>query len=344
VRIGVFGLGVVGSHLIRQLSTPLVSTPLVSSSADGVTDLVDITVVSRGPGPRPIAGVPPNALRSIQWVSAGAVPECDVGVIALPAGHHHAIAQRLIRRGSDVVSVSDAVEDVQALRRLQSEAEQRGRCIVAGAGFAPGLSCVLARHAAASFDTVTEVHVAKQGTGGPSCARQHHAALKLAAWDYRDGEWLRRPGGSGRELLWFPSPVDGVDCYRAELPDALLLQPAFPEARRISARLGATRRDRFTSRLPMLRPPHAEGGVGAIRVEVWGTQSGQPGARVFGVAARPAEAAAIAVSETLRSLRHESAWAGVRGLAEIVDPGPFLREIRRAGLNVETFEGHQDWQ
>ena len=38
----------------------------------------------------------------------------------------------------------------------------------------------------------------------------------------------------------------------------------------ISARRSARRRDRFTARLPMLSPPHQEGGIGALRVEVRG--------------------------------------------------------------------------
>ena len=35
---------------------------------------------------------------------------------------------------------------------LDTEARERGRSIVAGAAFSPGMTCVLARHAAASFD------------------------------------------------------------------------------------------------------------------------------------------------------------------------------------------------
>ena len=50
-----------------------------------------------------------------------------------------------------------------------------------GAGFAPGLTCVLAAHGAARFDQVDEIHVAKSGTGGPACARQHHRAARPRA-------------------------------------------------------------------------------------------------------------------------------------------------------------------
>src|SRR3546814_6619520 len=74
--------------------------------------------------------------------------------------------------------------------------------------------------------------------------------------------------GSGRELCWFPDPIGAEDCYRAELPDAVLLVPHFPLVDRVTARLSATRRDRITAHLPMLRKPHPEGLVGAVRVEV----------------------------------------------------------------------------
>ena len=48
------------------------------------------------------------------------------------------------------------------------------------------------------------------------------------------------------------------------------LRDVFPDAVRISARVSANRRDRLTAWLPMLSPPHREGGVGAVRVEVRG--------------------------------------------------------------------------
>src|SRR5258708_7949362 len=65
------------------------------------------------------------------------------------------------------------------------------------------------------------------GAGGPACARVRRRALGACALDWRDGTWVRRPGGSGRELAGFPDPGGGQDCYRASLPDALVLVPAF---------------------------------------------------------------------------------------------------------------------
>jgi hypothetical protein len=206
---------------------------------------------------------------------------------------------------------------------------------------APGLSCVLAAHLRGQFDRVDEVHVASVGTGGPACARRHHAALASMAVDWEDGDWRRRPGGSGRELIWFPEPVGGADCYRAGLSDSLLLVPAFPGCRRVTSRLEATRRDRLTSWLPMLRPPHPEGLIGAVRVEVRGWFDGRAETKILGVAITPSVAAgAVAARAALWAVEGRLARPGAAGLAVLVEtPGTFLRELSTAGVTVSAFQG-----
>jgi hypothetical protein len=198
---------------------------------------------------------------------------------------------------------------------------------------------VLACHAGGSFDQVDEVHVAKVGTGGPTCARQHHDALAGEAVDWRDGAWVRRRGGSGRELCWFPDPVGPEDCYRAALPDALLLVPAFPGVRRITARVGANRRDRFTARLPMLRRPHPEGGVGAVRVEVRGRRGHARDVTVLGAMDRPAVAAGAVAALTALWVAQGDLAPGATGLAAAVSPTPFLAELARRGIKAAAFDG-----
>jgi hypothetical protein len=271
-----------------------------------------------------------------------AAAEADVALLALPSGQHVPLARSLIARGVAVVSTSDNVDDTRDLLALDPWCRDEGVAVVAGAAFSPGYSCLLVRHAAAGFDDVDEVHIAKVGTGGPACARQHHRALGgigLVGLDWRDGEWLERPGGSGRELCWFPDPVGGADCYRAALPDALLVKPAFPGAERITARLAATRRDRLTARLPMLRPPHPEGGPGALRVEVRGRRGDVRDVRVLGAMDRPAVAAgAVAAVATLWAGEGRIP-AGCAGLAALDDGLGFLTELARRGVRAAVFEG-----
>jgi hypothetical protein len=190
-----------------------------------------------------------------------------------------------------VVSTTDDPDDATNLYALDDLAAERGVLVVVGAGFAPGLSCLLARYGSGELDRVDEIHVARHGTGGPACARQHHQSLGGTARWWRDGDWIEQPAGSGRELCWFPDPIGAYDCYRAEMADPLLLHRAFPTASRISARTSGTRRDRLTARLPMLRPPHPEGAIGAIRVELRGTKAGMRETVVFGAIDRAAVAA-----------------------------------------------------
>jgi hypothetical protein len=265
----------------------------------------------------------------------------DVTVVAVPAAVRRAIAAAL-DAGSHVVCPVDDPIDIRQLLEMDDRARAAGRSVVVGTAMAPGLSCVLAAHLAGWFDTVEEIHVASYGTGGPACARRHHAALAGIALDWSDGVWRRRAGGSGRELVWFPEPVGGADCYRAALADPLLLEPAFPDARKITARLAATRRDRLTSWLPMLRPPHPEGLEGAVRVEMRGWRDGHPETRIVGAATAPAAVAAAVTATAARwAGSGRLARTGAAGLAELARPEPaaFLREVADAGVALSAFEG-----
>jgi hypothetical protein len=238
------------------------------------------------------------------------------------------------------VSTSDSVDDVRGLLDLDAEVREHGGSVAVGAGFSPGLTCLLAVHAASAFDEVDEVHVAKVGAGGPACARQHHRAFGGSAIDWRDGEWIDRRGGSGRELAWFPDPIGARDCYRAALPDSLLLAAAFPTAQRITARVAANRRERFLAGLARLRPPRGEGGPGAVRVEVRGRRGGERAVEVYGAMDRPAVAAgAVAAVAALQVTAGHARRTGAAGLAELLDPLAVLQELRSRGIRAAVFEG-----
>lgn len=323
MRVAVVGLGAVGTRAARQLtSTPVVDQVVV---ADPKPDRVHEVVASLGPSAR--AHLDPES-----------IPEADVVVLASPADHQVEAARELVRSGRSVVTTTDSIDAVQRLLDLGPEAEARDVVVVVGAGFSPGLSCVLARAGAGLLDAVDEIHIARSGTGGPACARRHHEALSEEAVDWRDGGWQRRPGGSGRELCWFPDPIGAVDCYRAGLPDALLLVPAFPGVGRVTARLAATRRDRLTARLPMVRRPHPEGGLGAVRVEVRGRDASGIRVEIFGAMDRPGVAGgAVTALAAVAVASGEVTRRGAAGLAELVEPRPFLAELARRGVKAARF-------
>lgn len=263
----------------------------------------------------------------------------DVAILAGPPGTHYDLAVSLVRAGTSVVSISDAPEDVDRLLELDELAGGQGRCVVAGVGFAPGLTCLLARHAANRLDEVDEIAVAKAGTGGPACARQHHRALKQTGLVWSDGAWIERRGGSGRDLAWFPGSIGARDSYRAALPSPVLLQRAFPGASRISARVTANRRDRLTGRLPMLRPPHADGGPGAVRVEVRGRKAGTVQTVIFGVMHHPSVAAGTTAAVCALAGANGELPSGAFGLSELAEPGPMLRSLHVRGVQAAIFEG-----
>lgn len=327
MKIAVVGLGAIGARAARQVASTAGVDAVIVRDADAARR-------------REVASSL-GAVATAEGPEITAPADADAVILATPPGTHAAAALPLVERGTSVVSTSDAIGDVQALLDLGPLAEARGATVVIGAAFSPGLTCLLARHAADAFDEVAEVHVARLGTGGPACAHQHHRALGGNAIDWRDGGWQRRPAGSGRELCWFPDPVGAADCYRAGLPDALLLVNALGEVDRVTARLAATRRDRLTARVPMLRRPHPEGTVGAVRAEVRGRIDGRVETLVYGAFDRPgvaggAVAAVAAVGAASGTL---GCGPGASGLASSTRAKDLLADLAARGVKAAAFTG-----
>lgn len=318
----VLGCGAVGRRIARMLVASGVERIVVGDPRPGVAERL-----AAASGPRVRVAGPSDAA------------EAGLVVFAHP-GDHASAARWVLEAGRAVVSVADDLEETRRLLDLSGLAAAREATLVVGAAMSPGISGLLARILANRLDEVDEIHVAVHGTGGPACARQHHRSLAGTAQVWHDHEWLERPAGSGRELCWFPDPAGPQDCYRAEQTDPLLLHESFPTASRIGARMSATRRDRLTARLPMLRPPHADGGVGGLRVEVRGTKDGMRRAEIAGIAERPSIAAAV-MAGVMAVACLESMLPPGRVLVgdEELPNQALLERLRAAGITVYEFVG-----
>jgi len=319
--VGVVGAGVTGSAAGRAL----IARGLRVAWFDHRVG-VAVRVAGR------LGGVPVESIRELDVA--------DAVVLAMPPDHT-GTAERLLRAGRHVVSVSDSLDDVHGLLLLDHVAMQHGRSLVVGAAMCPGLSGLLAARIAGQLSVVDEIHVAMHGTGGPACARQHHDTLGDPSTAWHDGNWIMRPGGSGRELCWFPDPIGAVDCYRAALPDPLVLRRAFPNALRISARVSATRRDRLTARLPMLAPPRRQGDVGGIRVEVRGaTEHGNRVTHVAGAGGRAGTLAGTVAALFADAVVHGRTAPGARVAGD--DPAladELLAGAASLGVALHEFTG-----
>lgn len=325
------------------------TVPSDASALDGQRPVPRIVVVGSGIVGRRVSRLLGSSeaviVRRTADVDTGAALHDDIGpgdVVVLAGGGLHApLAARLARLGSSVVSVADSLPDIRELLDLDDHFRAADATLVIGAAMAPGLSGLLAQHLAAQMHVCDEIHVTVHATAGPACARQHHRSLRGRAVGWHDGHWIERPAGSGRELAWFPEPVGAHDCYRAELADPLLLHRSHPDVARISARVTATRRDRLTARLPMLRPPHPEGGVGALRVEVRGAdRDGGRLVSVVGVAEFVGAAAGAMASVAAEAVRSGEFPTGAVTTGDpSLDTCVLLDRVRSRGVRLQEFTG-----
>lgn len=280
----------------------------------------------------------PFVVHEARQPALASVERGDIVVLA-HGGEHTPVVPALLERDLHVVTVGDALDDAAALLDLDVDGYEGS--LVVGAAMSPGLSGLLARHLASSFATVDEIHIAVHGTAGPACAREHHRALSGRSPTWRDGFWVDDVGGSGRELCWFPEPVGAKDSYQAGIASPLLLHRAFPGVQRISARRTARRRDRFTAWLPMLRPPHPEGGVGALRVELRGAD--EYGARlcaIVGVAELVGTAAAATAAAFVTAIADGLIPRGLVVAGDASLPTlELLHRVQSFGVRLQEFTG-----
>jgi hypothetical protein len=273
-------------------------------------------------------------------VSEGAADSpLDVVILSGLDADHVEAARDHLARGRNVVSTADSPETVEKLRDMGDAMAGEGRFVIVGAGFSPGMSTILARHAADAFDKVEEIDVAVTGTAGVSCAARRAEALRHDGVEWRQGEWVEVSARSVPELLWFPDPIGAVECVRAESSEPRLVAAAVPSATRITARIGEVpRRQQAAETMAAWRRTRAIDEPGGVRVEVRGIVDGESATIIYGVMDRPSiVTAALAVSSALAAQRR--GVVGGLGCAEIGPVVELLSALRAMGVRASVFEG-----
>jgi len=342
------GAGAVGRRAARQLAE---------------TDDVDrILITDRAPGAAgDVAEAMGERAEAIDWSPDRPVP-AGVGVVASAIGGaaERAVFQRAVEAGVPAAGCADDADTVRSVLDLDDAAREAGITLAAGCGLAPGLADVLARHAVEALEVVDEIHVARAGSAGPACRSAADRSNHGPVLEWRDGAWTRHRAGTGRQLVWFPAPVGGLDCHRAGTGQAALLLDAFPTltraTMRIASPLGAASPVpglRGLGNIPVVsallagrpapRRRDPDGDWGAVWVEVRGRRGRSEEILVYGAVDRMAFAAGAVLGVAALWLAGLGAApvaaTGAHGLAALVDPVPFLSELARRGVKAAVFEG-----
>ncbi len=317
------GLGEVGVRAARQLvETPGVQTVMIAARP---SRRVEEVCSSLGP-----------MARRVDWTPGDPVPSStNVIASALPAEWHVRVAEAAIAAGVAAVLAADDSESLGALAALSAKAAAAGVTIAAGCGLAPGLACVLARHAGSLFDAVDEVRIARSGIAGEASERAVRDERRPLPTVLRGGRW--RSGSRLGELVWFPEPINARDCQLVTGGGPLLAE-AFGSLDRLTWSLAEGGRKRVG-----LRRVDPDDGWGAIRVEVFGRRDGEASSVVYGLVDRIALAAgatlAVAAAELGGFGVERVVRPGVHSLAALVDPVQFLAELATRGVRAAAFVG-----
>jgi hypothetical protein len=320
----VVGVGAVGARAARQLvDTQGIDRLLV---ADKDATLRAEVAGAMGPKARPVEFLPGDAIP----------PGVDVVATALPAGVDQPVVAAAIDVAVPITSADDEHDALEQLRALDRNARRRDVTVAIGAGLAPGLADVLARHAVSMFEKVDEIRVARTGWAGPASVDTVRHERRTLVHTWHDGSW-REERPQGDSLVWFPEPIGSRDC-RVVTGGTALLVDAFPSVSRIGVMLGEPpRRTRFRRRFG------DDGEWGAARVEVWGRRDGTMDTIVYGVVERTSVAAGVVLAVTAIGLAGAAGprvdAPGVQGLGGFVEPVPFLRELANRGVRAAVFEG-----
>jgi hypothetical protein len=323
----VVGLGQVGVRAARQL----LDTPGVERVLVGARHLDDA---------REVAHALHDGAEAVKYAPGDAVPaEVAAVASAVPSEADVRVARASLRAGVPFASSADRDDTLRALLALDDEAKAAGTKVVAGCGLAPGLSDVLARHAASLFDQVDEIQVARFGVAGPASVSEARRALREPPFEWRNGA-ASVDKRRGPQLIWFPEPVGARECEIVATGVELLAR-ANPGVGRITARLG----EPPPRRLPL--PGRRDPGLawGSVRVELWGRQGAARTSVVYGVIERTAVAAGTVLGVTAAWLAGDrpdvadGPASGAFGLGVAVKPVAFLAELAHRGVKAATFEG-----
>jgi lysine 6-dehydrogenase len=262
-------------------------------------------------------------------------------------------------------SICDDYDAAKAALALDAKARAAGVPVVTGIGWTPGLSNVLARHAADRLDEAETIEVAWGASAMDSAGFAvilhtiHIFTGQVPSW--RDGREVEVKAGSGRQRVRFPAPVGEIDVFHLGHPEPVTMPRFLSDVKTVTLKGGLSEGPlntlaRALARLRLTDTPAKKRWLGkaikgtmpvlgrlgaveepcsAIRVDVRGRVGGEPRTVSYGAAGHMEALTGVPLAIGVRMLaRGEIAAPGVHAPEAVVPPGPFLAGLAAREVTI----------
>lgn len=273
------------------------------------------------------------------------------------------LATAAIEAGVDYASVCDeweAAEDV--LDNLGDMARERGRIVITGLGASPGISNVGIRYLAGKLDTVrkAEVYVYQplDAGGGEAVLRHmlHIMTGDVTVW--RNGQRVQIKACSEKRRVEFPQ-FGAIDLWNMGHAEPVTVPRFMPDIEEVGFFMGygkgaralvwPARANLFNSprrvdlavkgliKLDQLLDKGAEPGIGAVRLDVWGTANGREQHHVLCGVGQMRDVTGLSLSVGTQMLANRELTTtkpGVYAPEGCLVPETFIERMRTKGLDA----------
>lgn len=150
------------------------------------------------------------------------------------------VASAAVQNGVNYIDICDDDDATTALLSLEGMARKKKVTLMVGVGWTPGISNLLAVHAARQMDVAEEIDLTWVGSTSDSegvAVIKHvfHAVTRKTPM-YDNYTWLDVPALSGVKRVTFPEPVGTVPAYFCGHPEPVTIPRFIDGVRRVALR------------------------------------------------------------------------------------------------------------
>ncbi len=359
------GAGDMGSEAIRDLiRNPEIKQLTIGDLDTGKAEKLALSLDDRRIAVKRVDATSPEDL-------VGAMKGHDVAAGALGPFYlfEKPIVRAAIDAGVDYVSICDDHDAAEAVLALDEEAAEKGRRILTGLGWTPGITNIFARKGYDELGDVEAINVYWAGSSGDSeglAVILHTIHIFTGrVVSYQNYEFIEVKAGSGKEVVEFPAPLGMVTTCHLGHPEPVTLPRYLKGVREVTLKgglaenylnsvakilvsLGLSSTDarkqslgRLMKKLLPLFPSDKKRTLSGARVDITGMKEGRKVKVTYATAERMKRLTGIPLSIGVTMMgRGQIERRGVFGpeVVGAVDPDQFLEELALRQIEVKRSE------